>query len=169
MSLDANLMRLDHLQRPELNKGTVDFAVPKEYWAINPPEGFIPSYYAVEPRIPGPRAPAPPKYIFAFDVSREAVQSGLLRAACACVRTILYGGAAGPDGTLDVDACFPPQCSLAIITYDSTLHFYDLSVRAPLVSSVSHSRGLPRPVRSRPHAGRARYRRGVRSFKEWSF
>ncbi|KAF8068948.1 sec24-related protein [Lyophyllum atratum] len=124
-NLDANSMRLDHLQRPELNKGTVDFAVPKEYWAINPPEGFTLSYFTTEPRIPGPRAPEPMKYVFAFDVSSEAVQSGFLRAACACVSTILFGGT-NVDG-VPTEPCFPPGSSLAIITYDEAIHFYDLS------------------------------------------
>ncbi|KAF5379180.1 hypothetical protein D9615_005981 [Tricholomella constricta] len=124
-NLDANLMRLDHLQRPELNKGTVDFSVPKEYWAINPPEGFTLPYHTVEPRKSGPRAPEPMKYVFAFDVSSEAVLSGFLRASCACVRTILFGGT-NADG-VPVDACFPPGSSLAIFTYDQTIHFYDLS------------------------------------------
>ncbi|GLB42301.1 putative sec23/Sec24 trunk domain [Lyophyllum shimeji] len=124
-SLDANLMRLDHLQRPELNKGTVDFAVPKEYWAIHPPQGFTLPYYTVEPQMTGPRAPEPMSYVFAFDVSSEAVQSGLLRSACACVSTLLFGGT-NMDGA-PVDRCFPPGSSLAILTYDETIHFYDLS------------------------------------------
>ncbi|KAG6908005.1 hypothetical protein DXG01_006540 [Tephrocybe rancida] len=131
-SLDANLMRLDHLQRPELNKGTVDFVVPEEYWAINPPEGITLPYYTVTPRSTGPRNPEPMKYIFAFDVSYETVQSGFLASACACVSRILFGGTTA-DGA-SVDACFPPESSVAFLTYDQTVHFYDLSSdRTPML------------------------------------
>ncbi|KAG6856941.1 hypothetical protein H0H87_011927 [Tephrocybe sp. NHM501043] len=124
-ALDANLMRLDHLQRPELNKGTVDFVVPKEYWAINPPEGITLPYYTVTPPSTGPRPPEPMKYIFAFDVSYDAVQSEFLSSACACVLRILFGGTTA-DGA-SIDACFPPESSVAFITYDQTIHFYDIS------------------------------------------
>ncbi|KAG6828348.1 hypothetical protein H0H92_008287 [Tricholoma furcatifolium] len=123
--LDANLMRLDHLQRPELNKGTVDFVVPEEYWAINPPQGFISPYHSVTPHKTGPRPPEPMKYIFAFDVSQEAVQLGLSSSACACVSRILFGGTTA-DGA-SFDACFPPESSVAFLTFDQTIHFYDLS------------------------------------------
>ncbi|KAG5646343.1 hypothetical protein DXG03_003666 [Asterophora parasitica] len=131
-NLDANLTRLDHLQRLELNKGTVDFAVPEEYWAINPPEGFTLPYYTTDPRKPGSRLPEPMKYVFAFDVSSEAVLTGFLRAACESVRTILFGGI-NEDG-VPINACFPPESSLAILTYDQTIHFYDLSSdQAPML------------------------------------
>lgn len=126
-SLDGNLMRLDHLQRPELNKGTVDFAVPKEYWATNPPEGFTLPYQTIEPRIYGPREPKPIKYLFALDVSSDAMNSGLVDVACNCLRTILFGGIS-MDGA-PIEPCFPPESTVAILTYDNTIHFYDLSVR----------------------------------------
>ncbi|RDB29701.1 Uncharacterized protein C4.03c [Hypsizygus marmoreus] len=125
-SLDSNMLRLDHLQRPELNKGTVDFAVPKEYWATNPPQAFTLPYFSVEPPISGPREPQPMKYVFALDVSSEAVHSGMLRAACACISRILFGGM-DVWGETPVEPCFPPDSTVAIMTFDRTIHFYDLS------------------------------------------
>jgi protein transport protein SEC24 len=80
--LDGNLMRLDHEKRPELNKGTVDFEVPKEYWANHPPESLSVPYNSVEPRPSGPKEPQPMRYVFALDVSSEAIKSGLVQAAC---------------------------------------------------------------------------------------
>lgn len=126
-SLDRNPTRLDDKEHPELTKGTVDFVVPEEYWAINPPQGLTVPYHTHQPRRTGSRPPEPMRYIFAFDVSREAVQLGFLRSACACVSRILFGGTSADDAPLD--ACFPPECSVAFLTYDSTIHFYDLSVR----------------------------------------
>ncbi|KAG6849961.1 hypothetical protein H0H93_003150 [Arthromyces matolae] len=129
-SLDANLMRLDQLQRPELSKGVVDFAVPEEYWAINPAQGFNLPYHTFEPQKPGSsRPPKPMNYIFAFDVSNEAVKYGFFRSACACVSRLLFGGTT-TDGA-SFDACFPPESSAAFLTYDSMIHFYDLSTSTP--------------------------------------
>ena len=138
-------MRLDYRQRPELMKGTVDFVVPEEYWAINPPQGLTLPYNTHEPRKTGSRPPKPMKYIFAFDVSYEAVHLGLLRSACACISRILFGGT-GTDGET-LDACFPSECSVAFLTYDSTIHFYDLSVRLNYL--VHAGRFI------RPHPGRS--------------
>jgi protein transport protein SEC24 len=120
-------MRLDHLQRPELNKGTVDFVVPEAYWAINPPPKISSSYYLVEPPPPGPRRPQPMDYVFAFDISNEAIQSGFLVTACASLLKVLYGGTS--EDSLSLEPCFPENSRLAIISFDKTLHFYDLSVR----------------------------------------
>lgn len=127
-NLGANLMRLDHEQRPELNKGTVDFAVNEEYWASQPLETLSKPYVAVEPSPTGPRQPAPMDYIFALDISFDSIQSGFARSACSSIRKILYGG-------LD-DAVFPLHSKVAFITYDRALHFYDLSVS----SQSSHER-----------------------------
>ncbi|KAG6897422.1 hypothetical protein C0992_001736 [Termitomyces sp. T32_za158] len=124
-------------QRPELMKGTVDFVVPEEYWAINPPQSLTRPYFTHQPPKTGSRPPEPMKYIFAFDVSYEAVQLGFLRSACACISRILFGGT-DADGA-SIDACFPPECSVAFLTYDSTIHFYDLStdpVKMLVVSDI---------------------------------
>lgn len=150
-NLDGRSMRLDHLQRPELNQGTFDFSVPREYWAANPPEALTSPFYSVEPRHSGPRAPMPINYVFLFDVSHEAVQSGFLRVACACVRTILFGGIS-QDGS-PIDPCFPPESSLAILTFDHTIHFYDLLVRStPLFDDWKI---YVSSVRSNPNASRS--------------
>ena len=113
------MFRLDHLERPELNKGTVDFDVTtcEEYWAQNPPPRIVSPYFSVEGQPEGSRPPAPLDYIFAFDVSNEAVTSGFLQSACNALQNILYG---------NVD--FPVSSRVAIVTYDRVLHFYDLTV-----------------------------------------
>ena len=128
-NLDANLLRLDLLQRPELTKGTVDFAVDssEEYWSKNPPPQLSTPYCSVEPPPTGSRQPEPLDIIFAFDVSSDAVASGFLKCACVFLRELLY---ASEDDL--ADTCFSRNGRMAIITFDSTLHFYDLTVRAIL-------------------------------------
>ncbi|KAJ7060993.1 sec24-related protein [Mycena amicta] len=115
--LDGNLRRTDHDRRLELNCGTVDFVVPSDYWATNPPQRLSMPYFSVEPPPAGPRQPQPLHFLFAFDVSTAAIQSGALHAACTALQDALFGQ----------NACFPLESSLAIITFDETLHFYDLS------------------------------------------
>lgn len=120
-NIDANSLRLDHLQRPELNKGTVDFAVTSEYWATNPPPRLVPSFFSLEPIEAGPRPPKAMNYVFVIDVSMQSVQSGFLAATCQSIRTSLFG-------TEGEEACWNESCQLCIITFDRTLHFYNLSV-----------------------------------------
>ncbi|KAH9886074.1 sec24-like protein [Cubamyces lactineus] len=121
-NLDANLLRLDHLQRPELNKGTVDFVVSEEYWAPHPPPSIQPLYYSIiPPPTNGLRKPQPMDYMFVFDVSQEAVRSGFLKAACAILLEALFG-----DGEA-IPSCFPPSSRVAILAFDRTLQFYNLS------------------------------------------
>lgn len=128
------MLRLDHLQRPELNKGTVDFAVPGEYWAPHPPPRITPLF---SPAVPlptsGTREPQPINFVFAFDVSQEGIRSGLTKAACATLLSILYPPEL-EDGT--PVAYFSPHSKIAIITFDKTLHFYDLSVSRLQVNAI---------------------------------
>ena len=128
-NLDANLLRLDLLQRPELTKGTVDFAVDssEEYWSKNPPPQLSMPYHSVEPPPTGSKQPEPLSIIFAFDVSSEAIASGFLNCACAFLKELLYESKDDINGI-----CFSQIGRMAIITFDSTLHFYDLTVRAIL-------------------------------------
>lgn len=130
-NLDANFLRLDHLQRPELNKGTVDFAVPEEYWAPRPPPSIRPLYTFMLPESStSRRKPVPMDYVFVVDVSQEAVRSGFLQVACSVLLEALYGR----DDT--VLPCFPPSSRIAILAYDRTLQFYNLSVRRIWISST---------------------------------
>ncbi|KAL1749742.1 hypothetical protein FB107DRAFT_280367 [Schizophyllum commune] len=97
------------------------------------------------PGLPPVRAPQPLTYVFALDVSREAVQSGFLRASCEALRGVLFG-----DHTLDASETFtdsaepptytpapglppasplppvfPPNSRLCLLTFDRAVHFYD--------------------------------------------
>ncbi|KAL5536166.1 SFB3 [Sanghuangporus sanghuang] len=126
-NLDANQMRLDHLQRPELNKGTIDFAVGPEYYAPQPTPRIVPSFWSPEasPAPNSSRTPEPMRVLFAIDVSREAVQNGMVRAACQAIIGVLYGSETD-DGTR-LEPCFPAECLAGVVTFDTTVHFYDLS------------------------------------------
>ncbi len=127
-NLDANLLRLDHLQRPELNKGTIDFAVSEEYWAPHLPARISPLYQPITPaHDSGSRKPQPMDFVFALDVSSEAIRSDFTRKACESLASILFGGLL-EDGSR-VEPCFPPHSRLCILTFDRTIQFYDLSVR----------------------------------------
>ena len=183
-SLDQNQLRLDHLQRPELMKGTVDFVVGPEYYAPYPTPRIVPSYVSPEPlptstptspsflstsKSPSflssaptspsflsvsntaasflstststfssapvapqaGRVPEPMRILFVIDVSREAISCGLVRAACQAIQGVLYGGELD-DGTR-MEPCVPVGQSIGIVTYDTSIHFYDLSVCMPML------------------------------------
>jgi protein transport protein SEC24 len=122
-NLDSNFMRLDHLQRPELNKGTVDFLVSDEYWAIEPLPNLNPSYASVGPSSKGRqhRLPQPMNYVFAFDVSVDAVKSGFLRSSCDALRATIY------QETEEGTVCkLPVGSKIAIISYDRVINVYNL-------------------------------------------
>jgi protein transport protein SEC24 len=129
-NLDGNMRRLDHAQRPELNKGTVDFAVPEEYWAQHPPQRIATPYASHAPQPSGSRSPAPMDYVFAFDVTNQAVDTGFLQSACQGLLSALFGYSF-EDGTT-VEPSIPSKSRIAILTFDETLHYYDLSVRPAL-------------------------------------
>ena len=61
--------RLDHEQRPELSIGTVDFLTPK---STNPHS-----------------KQTTPAYLFAFDVSKCAIESGYLQLACTTLLNVI--------------------------------------------------------------------------------
>ena len=67
-TLDANGVRRDIAERPELNSGTVEFLASQEYMV---------------------RPPMPPSYFFALDVSHTAVNSGFLRKTVQVIRDSL--------------------------------------------------------------------------------
>ena len=155
-NLDANFLRLDHLQRPELNKGTVDFAVSREYWAPHPPPRIKPLYQPVLPSLEaGFRQPQPMDFVFVIEMTSEAITSGFAKASCESLLRTLYGGQSD-DGT-QVEPCFPEQSRLCIMTFDRTLQFYEFSVSTSafgVPSRIYSGVGAPR---SSCHDGRQRY------------
>ncbi|TDL14313.1 hypothetical protein BD410DRAFT_797254 [Rickenella mellea] len=87
------------------------------------------------------RPPTPMHTIFAIDVSAPSVVNGYTRAVCEAVKGVVFGssrhptdGAGGGDEGLveeGEDPCLPSVCKTAIVTFDSTVHFYNLSPRLP--------------------------------------
>jgi protein transport protein SEC24 len=97
--LDPSGRRVDMDNRPELKYGTVDFVVPQEYWVKE-------------------QEPKPIHWIIAVDVSTESVKKGIPEAAADAIRNALYGEKGG----------LPQGAKIAIVTFDRTVHFYNLKV-----------------------------------------
>ena len=94
----ADGYRNDHDERPEYNCGTVDFIPVNEY---SPKDG--------------PMAPA---YLFAFDVSKWAIESGYLQLACSTLLSAIENRLL-PGMQNDIT-------QIAFLTYDKDVHFYKL-------------------------------------------
>jgi protein transport protein SEC24 len=130
--LDANFARLDYSERPELQKGTIDFDVSEStnYWASNPPLHLSSADVLSDPSLSDvARKPQMMQYVFALDISHTSVHSGFLTSVCVALRTILFGRPS-EDESEAMRACLPPGCKVALVTFDDVLHFYDLSVRS---------------------------------------
>jgi protein transport protein SEC24 len=128
-ALDANFTRLDYSERPELQKGTVDFDVSQstDYWASNPPQDPSLSTTSPNPTLSNAvRRPQNMRYVFVLDVSDTSVRSGFLAATCVVLRAILHGRFS-EDGSEEAPASLPSGCSIALVTFDDKLHLYDLS------------------------------------------
>ncbi len=69
-----------------------------------------------------------------IDVCSASANTGVLRAICESVREAFFGGA--PNDSTASPARFDPNMKVALMTFDDTLHFYDLSV------STRTSRGI---------------------------
>ncbi|KAJ1934146.1 COPII coat Sec23p-Sfb3p heterodimer component, partial [Linderina macrospora] len=94
-NLDMAGQRLDREARPELRCGSVEFVATKEFIT---------------------HKPKPAAYIFAIDVTWNAVQSGMVATAARTIKDLLYQGTGLPAGT-----------RVGIITFDRSAHFYNLS------------------------------------------
>uniref|UniRef100_A0A8D2MQU8 SEC24 homolog A, COPII coat complex component n=2 Tax=Zonotrichia TaxID=44387 RepID=A0A8D2MQU8_ZONAL len=80
-------------KRPEVQNATIEFMAPSEYML---------------------RPPQPPVYLFVFDVSHNAVETGYLNTVC---QTLLDNLDSLPGNT---------RTKIGFITFDSTIHFYSL-------------------------------------------
>ncbi|KAF9010208.1 sec24-related protein [Cyathus striatus] len=118
-NLDATQVRLDHAERPELNKGTIDFNVTScpTYWAQHPPVQLTPSFFSHN-HPTGNKKPEPLRYLFMLDVSMDAVSSGWLQSMCSSISEVLYG---------EESVTLAEGVKVGFVTVDSTIHFYDLS------------------------------------------
>ncbi|KAI7863803.1 uncharacterized protein EV154DRAFT_534543 [Mucor mucedo] len=92
--LDMYGKRMGSGNQPELMFGSVEFDVPKDYWND------------IEPK--------PLHQLFAIDVSRNAIQSGMLTIFCQTIKRLLE-----TDG-------FPQGMKIGIFTFDSSIQFYNL-------------------------------------------
>ena len=113
--LDMGKRRMDLDERPELRLGSVDFVVGKEYWVQD------------DPSTPGaaPREPKPLNYVFAIDVSWTSAQCGLVGEVVSGIRKLLYPTPKeGEEPTCGV----PAGSKVAIMTFDRTVQFFNLSV-----------------------------------------
>ncbi|KAI9841665.1 MAG: COPII coat Sec23p-Sfb3p heterodimer component [Sclerophora amabilis] len=101
-------VRIDRDQRPELTRGTVEFMVPKEYWAQDP-VGL--------------------RWLFLIDVGQEAVNKGFLESFCEGIVAALYSGDSteGDDSSATQSTRLPPGSKIAVVTFDKDIHFYNLS------------------------------------------
>lgn len=111
---DPSGIRVDRAQRPELTTGTVEYLVPKEYWA---------------------KEPVGLRWLFLLDTSQDAVDKGFLDAVCRGALEALYGdnidsindeksGEQAPE-TL---RALPPGAKVGFVTYDKVVHFYNCHV-----------------------------------------
>ncbi|XP_060621274.2 protein transport protein Sec24A isoform X1 [Anolis sagrei] len=80
-------------KRPEVQNATIEFMAPSEYML---------------------RPPQPPVYLFVFDVSHNAIETGYLNTVC---KTLLDNLEFLPGNT---------RTKIGFITFDSTIHFYSL-------------------------------------------
>ncbi|XP_053154676.1 protein transport protein Sec24A isoform X2 [Hemicordylus capensis] len=80
-------------KRPEVQNATIEFMAPSEYML---------------------RPPQPPVYLFVFDVSHNAIETGYLNTVC---KTVLDNLDLLPGNT---------RTKIGFITFDSTIHFYSL-------------------------------------------
>ncbi|TIA76215.1 hypothetical protein E3P91_00111 [Wallemia ichthyophaga] len=111
--------RLDREHRPEFNFGSVDFVLPRPYYALQPPPpiGFESAYTET------PRPPTQLSRLFLIDVGLQSRQSGLLHTLSLTIKDALYSSPT-PLNTPYV----------GFITYDSTLHFHDMSAEREVPS-----------------------------------
>ncbi|KAF2203056.1 Sec23/Sec24 family protein-like protein [Delitschia confertaspora ATCC 74209] len=107
---DPSGVRVDRLQRPELTLGTVEFMVPKEYWA---------------------KEPVGLRWLFLIDVTAEAINRGFLTGFCEGIMNALYGDSGKEKGQTEADNApqrrLPPGAKVGIVTFDKEIHFYNLS------------------------------------------
>ena len=111
---DPSGVRVDRAQRPELTLGTVEFMVPKEYWA---------------------KEPVGLRWLFLIDVSQEAITRGFLEAFCNGVMSALYDDdqddpdyeKINDEGTTSKRS-IPIGSKVGFVAFDKAMHYFNCSV-----------------------------------------
>ena len=106
---DPSGVRVDREQRPELRLGTVEFMVPKEYWA---------------------KEPVGLRHLFVIDVSQEAINRGFCEAFCDGVLRALYSDdeEQGEGEGRQPKRTIPEAARVGFVTFDRDVHFYNCHV-----------------------------------------
>lgn len=109
---DPSGARVDRAQRLELTHGTVEYLVPKEYWA---------------------KEPVGLRWLFLVDVSQEAVTKGFLEAFCQGILSALYDNDENElngEETIEDNAKrkIPLGSKVGFVTFDKAVHFYNCNV-----------------------------------------
>ena len=147
---DPSGVRVDRAQRPELTMGTVEFMVPKEYWA---------------------KEPVGLRWLFLIDVGQEAVNRGWLEAFCDGILNALYSEEEGAtdgvgengDSTV-IKRKIPLGSKVGFVTFDKDVHFYNCNVcSSPNTCTETILRQMTGQPGTSSNACNARYRRPVRS------
>ena len=113
---DPSGVRIDRAQRPELTTGTVEYLVPKEYWA---------------------KEPVGLHWLFLIDVGQEAITKGFLEAFCEGILSALYGrgdnelNSEEANGESSAPRSIPLGSKVGFVTFDKAMHFYNCSVCLP--------------------------------------
>ncbi|KAI4094750.1 MAG: hypothetical protein LQ344_001995 [Seirophora lacunosa] len=112
---DPSGVRVDRPQRPELTVGTIEFMVPKEYWA---------------------KEPVGLHWLFLIDVGQEAIQRGFLQAFCQGVLLALYGDE--PEKEYDgeqngavpeIPRRIPAGSQVGFVTFDRSMYFFNCNAK----------------------------------------
>ena len=134
---DPTGVRVDRAQRPELTTGTVEYLVPREYWA---------------------KEPIGLRWLFVLDVTQDALQKGFLSAFCEGILAALYGedefDETEPDGKTNGEAeekrRIPIGSKVGFVTFDKTMHFFDCRVSRSAMFVIDFSDQNIRKTLGRP-------------------
>ena len=133
---DPSGVRVDRAQRPELTMGTIEFMVPKEYWA---------------------KEPVGLRWLFVIDVTQEAVNRGFLEVFCSGILGALYEDDQEDSDYEKVESenqtikrTIPLGTKVGFVTYDKVMHFYNCNVSRMHLSRDSYGLHSARPSLTKP-------------------
>ncbi len=146
---DPSGVRVDRAQRPELTTGTVEYLVPKEYWA---------------------KEPVGLRWLFVIDVSQDAVSKGFLEAFCEGILGALYSvdenevdDEKDDGGVASEKRRIPDGSKVGFVTFDKAMHFYNCNVSDRPVHVIFMANNLAGTAGESSDACYAGHRRPIRT------